>query len=199
MSHVIGLCMALALLSGCAPVATVQTDTMMEAHVKTITQERRRQMMAIVLSEAIGVRAGVGARNKAVVFYDPHCAYCTDLWRAAQLVKEQVDFLWVPVALLGEDSLALAAAMLDAGDPLGMMALNELSMRTTGSPIATTAEPSASAVSKVERNTALLKRADPSAPIQSVPFMYYQAENGTIELLSGAQDGATLRRVLNLK
>lgn len=199
MRHAIGLCITLVLLSACAPVPTVPTETIMEAHVKTITQERRRAMMAVVSREAIGIRAGVGARNKAIVFYDPHCAYCTDLWRAAQLVKEQVDFLWVPVGLLGEDSLALAAEILDANDPLSMMAANELSMRSTGSPMATTSEASAAAVSKVERNTDLLKRADPTAPIQIVPFMYYQAANGNVELLSGAKDGAALRAFLNLK
>ena len=199
MRHAIGLFVTLTLLSACAPVATVRSETIMEAHVKTMTQERRREMMAFVSREAIGIRAGAGAPNKAVVFYDPHCAYCTDLWSAAQLVKEQVDFLWVPVGLLGEDSLALAAAMLEAHDPLGMMAANELAMRTTGSPMAMTAAAAAAAVSKVERNTDLLKRADPGAPIQSVPFMYYQAANGNVELLTGAKDGTALRAFLKLK
>lgn len=198
MRHAIGFCITLVLLSACAPAATVPTETIMEAHVKTITQERRRAMMAVVSRQAIGIMDGVGARNQAIVFYDPHCAYCTDLWRAAQRVKEQVDFLWVPVGLLGEDSLALAAAILDANDPLSMLAANELVMRSTGSPMATTSEASAAAVSKVERNTDLLKRADPTAPIQIVPFMYYQAANGNVELLSGAKDAAALRVFLKL-
>lgn len=185
-------------LSACAPAVKEQPEGIMQAHVKTIPPEQRAAMLARIESAAVGFPVGTGAPNKAFVFFDPGCNYCSDLWREARLLKRQVDFVWVPVGVLGEESTTLAALILDSADPAGIMSANEESFRTTGEPMATASVPTEASLSKVAANTDLMARLDPAAPIQSTPLMYYKSANGHIELIAGALDAKALKSALKL-
>lgn len=186
-------------LSACTPAVKVREETMMEAHVKTITPERRAAIMARIEKEARGISTGSGAPNKAFVFFDPHCSYCSDLWRATQSVENQVDFVWVPVSVFGEESAAMGAVILDSENPAGIMSANEESMRLSENPLAITSVPTEAALSTVESNTALMFALDPAAPIQSVPLMYYRSAKGQIEVIPGALEAGALKSSLKLE
>jgi protein-disulfide isomerase len=100
-------------LSACTtPAATVRTETLMEAHIKTIAPARRAAMAARIEQVAAGIPAGTGSRNKAFVFFDPNCSYCFDLWRETQALRGQVDFVWIPVNMFGDESAINTELML---------------------------------------------------------------------------------------
>ena len=51
------------------------------------------------------------------IFFDPRCGHCHDAWRALQPgVERGLELRWVPVALMGRQSAAQAAALLQADD-----------------------------------------------------------------------------------
>lgn len=51
------------------------------------------------------------------VFFDPRCSHCHDAWRGLQpWVERGLELRWVPVALMGRQSAAQAAALLHADE-----------------------------------------------------------------------------------
>lgn len=172
---------------------------MMEAHIKTIPPARRAAMIAEIEKAAQGISTGSGAPNKAYVFFDPACSYCADLWRETQSLQRQVDIVWIPVGVLGEESTTLGAAILQSKNPASLMSANEESMRKSGNPIAVTTVPSDASRSRVASNTQLMMTLDPTAPIQSVPLMYYQSADGRIDMMSGSMDAKALKSALELE
>jgi hypothetical protein len=186
-------------LSACAPAVKVQTESLMETHIKTITRERRAAMVARIEKAAKGISIGTGAPNKAFVFFDPACSYCADLWRATQPLKGQVDVVWIPVSVFGEDSTVLSAAILQSKNPASLMSANEEAMRKTGNPITVKTVPSDAARARVASNTDLMTTLDPTAPIQAVPLMYYKSADGRVEVISGSMDAEALKSALKLE
>ena len=171
----------------------------MQAHVKTLSQPQRAAMLARVEKDAIGFASGTRSANQAWVFFDPYCSYCSDLWRETSLLKNQVAFVWIPVALLGDDSAALGAAMLDAAQPASLMWANEAAMRLAGTAMTLTAEPSEASLAKVALNTELMITVDPAARPPSVPLMYYRSSSGQVEIIAGAMDARALKAAMKLK
>lgn len=169
---------------------------MMETHIKTISSERRAVMFARIEEKAAGFRTGTGSPNRAFVFFDPHCSHCGDLWKATQALKNQVDFVWVPVTVFGEESAALGAVILEADNPASLMSANAEAMEASGAPMTMTLVPSEASLSKVANNTELMFGLDPSAPIQAVPLTYYKSAKGNIELISGSLDTGALKAAL---
>ncbi|GEM_PF-1993161 len=65
------------------------------------------------LSQSHYVRHG-DSGYKVYAFKDPNCPHCTDLKEAVEGgATPHVEWRWIPVAFLGEDSLADAAATLE--------------------------------------------------------------------------------------
>ncbi|WP_426077384.1 hypothetical protein [Janthinobacterium sp. PSPC3-1] len=186
-------------LSACAPIIKAPPETMMAAHIKSLTQEQRAAMLARVEKEAKGFSVGAGSPNRAWVFFDPACSYCSDLWRETMLLKDQVEFVWIPVALLGDDGAMLGAATLDSADPSSLMSANEAAMRKSGTMLTVTAEPSEASVSTANSNTELLITLDPGYRPVSVPLMYYQSSSGQIEIIDGTMEARVLKAAMKLK
>lgn len=172
---------------------------MMAAHIKSLTQEQRAAMLVRVEKEAKGFAVGAGSPNRAWVFFDPTCSYCSDLWRETALLKDQVEFVWIPVALLGDDGAMLGAAMLDSADPGSLMSANEAAMRKSGTALTLTAEPSEASVSTVNSNTELLLTLDPGYRPVSVPLTYYRSSSGQIAIIDGAMAASDLKAAMKLK
>lgn len=69
---------------------------------------------------ASGFATGKG--TKAVyVFFDPQCPHCVKFWKEANALGNVAKLVWVPVALMGQDSLVQAAAVMAATDPISLM------------------------------------------------------------------------------
>ena len=195
---------SLLLLSACAqmakaPQTAAQTETIFESQVKAIPQERRRAIMAKLEREVVGISTGTGAPNKAIVLFDPHCSYCSELWRATRPLEDQIDFVWVPVSIYGDESSAHCASILDSKDPLRMMADNEQAMRLTGKAVRVSSVPSTSALASVAKNTEAMEDLDPALRVQGVPVTYYRAADGRVEIVDGALDTHLLKAAFKLK
>ncbi len=66
--------------------------------------------------------------RRVFVFFDPQCPHCAALWKAAQPLKSQARFVWIPVGLLNPTSSVQGAALLAAADPVALMDQHEASM-----------------------------------------------------------------------
>lgn len=81
-------------------------------------------------SQAKGFSVGPVMSSRVVyVFFDTQCPHCAALWDAAKPLKAQARFVWVPVGVLGPDSLVQGAAILAAPDPAAAMEAHEQTMR----------------------------------------------------------------------
>lgn len=80
--------------------------------------------------DAKGFNVGSTMSTRVVyVFFDPQCPHCAVLWENAKPLKSQARFVWIPVGLIGEKSVAQGAAILSAQDPVAKMDENEVSIR----------------------------------------------------------------------
>jgi len=87
----------------------------------------------------------------AYVFFDPLCAHCADVWRAAN--SEQVTHRthWIPVAGR-KASLDAVAAILASADPAKALAMHEDSLRDGGPGIAVLGNISKAVKDQIEGN-----------------------------------------------
>jgi thiol:disulfide interchange protein DsbG len=79
------------------------------------------------LQAAPGVTEGRGG-PLVIAFIDPKCAYCNQLWRLTRqpIAEARLRVRWLPVAVLGDDSSRIAAAVLQSPQPLAVLAQHEL-------------------------------------------------------------------------
>ncbi|MEJ8839170.1 thioredoxin fold domain-containing protein [Ramlibacter sp. AN1133] len=80
--------------------------------------------------KAKGFNVGATMATRVVyVFFDPQCPHCAVLWESVKPLKSQARFVWIPVGLIGEKSIAQGAGILGAADPVTKMEENEASVR----------------------------------------------------------------------
>jgi len=109
-----------------------------------------------VASDAKGFNVGSAMSARVVyVFFDAQCPHCAALWEAAKPLKSQARFVWIPVGLLGDKSIAQGAAILAAADPVAAMEENEASVQAKSGGIAAVNVADAQKET-VRRNTQLL-------------------------------------------
>ena len=81
-------------------------------------------------AEAKGFNVGSTMNQRTLyVFFDAQCPHCAVLWAAAKPLKSQARFVWIPVGLLGDKSVAQGGAILGASDPVAAMDQNEASIQ----------------------------------------------------------------------
>jgi thiol:disulfide interchange protein DsbG len=82
-----------------------------------------------IQSQAQGFTFGQAMSARTVyVFFDAQCPHCGALWYAAQPLKAQAKFVWIPVRLLKDESATQGAAILASKDPVKAMDDHEASM-----------------------------------------------------------------------
>lgn len=90
-----------------------------------------------IAAEAKGFNVGSTMSTRVVyVFFDPQCPHCAVLWEASKPLKPQARFVWIPVGLIGEKSVAQGAAILGGPDPVALMEENEKSVQAKSGGIA---------------------------------------------------------------
>ena len=86
--------------------------------------------METIAAEAKGFNVGSTMSTRVVyVFFDPQCPHCAVLWEASKPLKPQARFVWIPVGLIGEKSVAQGATILGGPDPVALMDDNEKSVQ----------------------------------------------------------------------
>jgi thiol:disulfide interchange protein DsbG len=111
----------------------------------------------------------IGA-DPVLVFFDPQCPHCAELWKAAQPLLGKVRMVWMPVGFVRANSAPQGALILAAKDPAATMTEHEalLANRQGGLPVP--AEVPADVLAKVKANTELLGKLG----ADSVPFIVYK-------------------------
>jgi len=148
-----------------------------------------------IAAEAKGFSVGSEMSVRVVyVFFDAQCPHCAALWEAAKPLKPQARFVWIPVGVLGEKSVAQGAAILSAPDPLAAMEQNEASVQ------AHTGGISAMGVADAQKNAVLANTKLLNAfGFSGVPAIVGKhAVTGEVVTVDGAVPTAVLAQKLGL-
>lgn len=134
------------------------------------------------------------AARKVYVFYDMQCPHCGTLWFNSKPLHSKVNFIWVPVGVLGNASVSLGATILDSQDPQSAMDAHEKLLHERKVMAIDNA-----AVLKhraaVEANTQVLR----DMKVGSVPYIVAQDPvSGALIRQEGSMDTAALAALLKL-
>jgi thiol:disulfide interchange protein DsbG len=128
------------------------------------------------------------------VFFDPQCPHCAALWENVKPLKSQARFVWIPVGLIGDKSVAQGAAILGASDPVTKMEENEASVRGQQGGISAMGVEDAQK-DAIKANTALFT----SFGFTGVPTIVGKhAQTGGVVTIDGAVPAVTLAQKLGL-
>ena len=161
----IGLAMLLLALGACSKAAPRLPSPVAVAASKTPAEKVDWAAMQAFWNRAMalpGIDTGpVDASKRMVVYFDPHCPVCAKQWQVLRPYLQQVRIHWVPVAYMDASSARVAAAMLDATDPVAALTTNEQNFDSKANKggYQPSAAPSAARVAQVERNTRLARQA----------------------------------------
>jgi len=109
-----------------------------------------------IAGQAKGFSVGSPMAAKVVyVFFDPQCPHCAALWEASRPLRSQARFVWIPVALINETSVAQGAALMSAPDPAALMDQHEASIKNKQGGITAMNAPD-DAKASVRKNTELM-------------------------------------------
>lgn len=147
-------------------------------------------------AEAKGFNVGSTMNQRTLyVFFDAQCPHCAVMWEGAKPLKSQARFVWIPVGLLGDKSIAQGAAILAAGDPVAAMEQNEASVRNQQGGITAIGAPDAQK-DVVRRNTQLFT----SFGLNGVPAIIGKhAQTGEVVAVDGALPAAALAQRFGLR
>ena len=148
-----------------------------------------------IAAEAKGFNVGPAMSAHVVyVFFDAQCPHCAALWEAAKPLKAQARFVWIPVGLLGDKSVAQGAAILAAADPVASMEQNEASVSKQQGGIGAIGVAEAQK-DAVRQNTKLLT----AFGFGGVPTVIGKnAQSGQLVTIDGAVPTVTLAQKLGL-
>jgi thiol:disulfide interchange protein DsbG len=148
-----------------------------------------------IAAQAKGFNVGSTMSTRVVyVFFDPQCPHCAVLWEASKPLKSQARFVWIPVGLIGEKSVAQGATILAAADPVATMEQNEASVRDKQGGISAMGAADAQK-DQVKKNTELFN----SFGFTGVPTVVGKhATSGEIVTIEGALPAPGLAQRLGL-
>jgi len=149
-----------------------------------------------VAASAKGFAAGAMMSAQPVyVLFDPQCGHCGHLWQASLPLHSKVKFIWVPIAFNSGKSLAQAAALLSASDPVAAMNAHETSLLAGSGGMSASSDMAPELAQAIKANTQLLT----SLGGDSVPFILAKnRRTGDIISHAGAMDTAPLAQLLGL-
>jgi len=148
-----------------------------------------------IAAQAKGFNVGSTMSTRVVyVFFDTQCPHCAALWEASKPLKSQARFVWIPVGLIGDKSVAQGATILAAADPVATMEQNEASVRDKQGGISAMGAPDAQK-DLVKKNTDLFN----SFGFTGVPTVVGKhATTGEIVTIEGSLPAPGLAQRLGL-
>ena len=148
-----------------------------------------------VAKEAKGFNVGSVMNQRVVyVFFDPQCPHCTAFWDSIRPLRPQARFVWIPIGMLNQASVAQGASFLAAADPVALMEEHEASMKKRAGGI--TAVSGIDAQRKlVQQNTELHKRLG----FETIPAIVARhAKTGQLVTWEGTMHTAAVAQRLGL-
>ena len=148
-----------------------------------------------IAAQAKGFNVGSPMAAKVVyVFFDPQCPHCAALWEASRPLRSQARFVWIPVGLINETSVAQGAALMTAQDPVALMDQHEASIRNKQGGITAMNAPE-DARASVKKNTELMN----SFGFGGVPTVVAKhAQSGELVKIEGSLPTGALAQRLGL-
>ena len=146
-------------------------------------------------AKASWIAQGQGPRVVYVLF-DPNCPYCHVVYTESQAHLKNVQFRWLPVAILTRTSLGKAAALLQAKDPAAALRENEdgfVRARGKLGGIAPATHIDAATFAKLRENYRLLLMSGGQAV---VPKIFFLGSDGKVHLIEGALNSQDLSDTL---
>lgn len=135
------------------------------------------------------------AADAVLVFFDPQCPHCAELWAAAQPLLPKIRMVWMPVGFLRGVSEVQGAAILGAPDPAATMAAHEALLQSRQGGLSVSGAPPEENIAKVKANTELMNRLG----ADSVPFILYRnRQSGAYGTHSGALPTEQLAALVGL-
>ena len=147
------------------------------------TDAQEAEALAQVEEEAFYIEEGTGDKILYVVF-DTQCGFCQRMYQASRAVLDEVTIRWIPVGFMGEGSLHQAAQLVDAENPIEVLATFERGGSVSGAP-------STEAMNIVSENSNLMQQLG----IRSTPNTIYKDEDGTAHIVRGALRAAEIRNL----
>ncbi len=149
------------------------------------------------IDQATWVSQGGGSRL-LYIFFDPNCPYCHRLYeKLSPLVEPQnLQLRWIPVGLLTATSLPKAAAILQAGDPLGAFQRNEGDFNMSEEGPGGGISPATRILDKTRLDLAANLGMLQGQNIAGVPIMVLRASDGEGLMFQGVPPDQTLRRIV---
>ena len=182
---------SLGLLSGCSPSGDSASNPAAVTTPIAITEA-----YAALSAEGKGFTVGtLMAANAVYVLFDPQCPHCGHLWEASLALHGKVKFVWLPVAFNQGKSLAQAATLLSATDPLATMTEHEKLLLSGKGGITAIDSVSPELAQSIKTNTNLMT----TLGIDSVPFVLGKnRRTGEIVSNSGAMPTPALAQLLGV-
>lgn len=123
------------------------------------------------------------AADPVLVFFDPQCPHCGELWKASQPLLPKLRMVWMPVGFLRGASEVQGAAILAAPEPAVTMTAHEALLESRQGGMTVSGAPPEADIAKVKANTELLNKLG----ADSVPFILYRnRKSGEYGTYSGA-------------
>ena len=116
------------------------------------------------------------ATTRMVVFFDPQCPHCGNLWRATEGLRGKARMLWVPVAILNRASATQGSAILVAPNSEEKMTEHESLLSSGKGGISAVGSPDQGAMQKIKSNSELFKLLQ----ARSVPLVYWADHDGRL-------------------
>lgn len=144
----------------------------------------------------VGTGQSIMAQTNAYVFFDPQCPHCAELWANAQPLHQQVKMKWIPVAFINAKSKTQAGVLLEAQNPVELMAKYETEMKASKNSAVLNGSPRADTLEEVERNTQAWK----NSGSESVPTILYRDPKnpGKVSMTAGALPTASIAAMLGV-
>lgn len=133
---------------------------------------------------------GTGPQQNKVmplmVFFDPQCPHCKNLWSAASAPENKdISIIWIPVGILNNSSMNQAAAILQSPDAGKAMDIHEADISTGGNGLKVNeADINKEVLEKVQRNTLLFGKMN----LKSVPIILHITKDGKLLIKEGDID-----------
>jgi thiol:disulfide interchange protein DsbG len=129
------------------------------------------QTMYAQASKGSGFTVGqMMAADPVLVFFDPQCPHCGELWKASQPLLPKMRMVWMPVGFLRGVSEVQGAAILSAPEPAVTMSAHEALLESRQGGLTVSGAPPEADIAKVKANTELLNKLG----ADSVPFILYR-------------------------
>jgi thiol:disulfide interchange protein DsbG len=188
--HLLGAVGAAALLAACGeePAGNTTSSAAPAAGSTPVTVEA-------IAAQAKGFNVGSSMAARVVyVFFDAQCPHCAALWEASRPLRSQARFVWIPVGLINETSIAQGATLITAADPVTLMDQHEASLRNKQGGISAMNAPE-DAKAQVKKNTELFN----GFGFGGVPTVVAKhAQTGELVKLEGSAPTAVLAQRLGL-